>query len=86
MENTDKPEIDFTWYPEIGFVYTHYKGGKYEVLMLAKHSETNEELVIYKSVQFGNIYARPLSMFFEIVTNHEGFKVMRFREFNYIKK
>lgn len=55
-------------YPEIGKIYQHYKGGKYEVLTMATHSETGEPLVIYKSILFGSIYARPLSMWFDIIT------------------
>jgi len=54
-------------YPEIGKQYNHYKGGRYEVLTLAKHSETGEVLVIYKSLHFGSVYARPLSMWFDTV-------------------
>lgn len=52
-------------YPEIGKIYRHYKGGKYKVLTLCKHSETDETLVIYKSIHFGSIHARPLSMWFD---------------------
>lgn len=48
-------------YPEPGRLYKHYKGGIYEFLFLAEHSETGETLVIYKSVLFGTNYARPLS-------------------------
>lgn len=59
-------------YPVIGGLYTHYKGGTYEVITLAKHTETNEDLVIYKSTEFGSIYARPLSMWFEDVSKHDG--------------
>lgn len=47
-------------YPEIGMKYRHYKGGLYEVLFLSKHTETNEIMVIYKSIHFGTFYARPL--------------------------
>lgn len=57
----------FVEYPEIGCKYRHYKGGLYEVITLATHSETNEALVIYKSLLFGSIHARPLSMWFETV-------------------
>lgn len=42
--------------------WKHYKGGVYEIISLANHSETKEALVIYKSVPFGSIYARPLTM------------------------
>lgn len=57
-----------TKYPEIGKQYNHYKGGRYEVLTLAKHTETDEILVIYKSLHFGSVHARPLSMWFDTVT------------------
>ena len=47
-------------YPESGKLYRHYKGGVYEFLFMAPHSETGENLVIYKSVLFGSYHARPL--------------------------
>jgi hypothetical protein len=59
-------------YPEIGKQYIHYKGGRYEVLTLAKHTETDEVLVIYKSLHFGSVHARPLSMWFDTVTLENG--------------
>lgn len=52
-------------YPEIGKNYRHYKGGLYKVLTLAKHSEIEEVLVIYRSVHFGSVHARPLNMWFQ---------------------
>lgn len=69
---------EFKRYPEIGRVYDHYKGGKYQVLTLAKHSETDEDEVVYRSLIFGSVYTRPLRMWFEEVENHEGKKVSRF--------
>ena len=54
-------------YPELNRVYKHYKGGTYEVLTMAKHIETNEDLVIYFSREFGSVYARPLSEWFDLV-------------------
>lgn len=51
--------------------YQHYKGKFYEVIGIAKHSETLEDLVIYKALydseEFGNnaLWARPKSMFLE---------------------
>ncbi len=54
-------------YPEIDALYDHYKGGRYKVLTLAKHTETDEVLVIYKSIHFGSVHARPLSQWFEII-------------------
>jgi len=58
--------------------YRHFKGGEYEVLFTARHSESEEELVIYRALYGdGAIWARPLSMFTETVL-HEGKEVPRF--------
>jgi len=58
---------NFIKYPTVGAFYQHYKGGRYEVLTLSTHSETGEVLVIYKSVHFGTVYARPLDQWYESV-------------------
>lgn len=48
--------------------YRHYKGGEYELLFTATHSETLETLVIYRALYGdGGIWARPASMWFEPV-------------------
>jgi len=49
-------------------IYRHYKGNEYEVLMVAKHSETEEEMVVYRALygEYG-IWVRPLAMFLEKV-------------------
>ncbi|MBW2968020.1 DUF1653 domain-containing protein [Candidatus Woesearchaeota archaeon] len=49
--------------------YRHFKGGEYEVIGVARHSETQEELVIYKALfsspdfPEGQLWARPKGMF-----------------------
>jgi hypothetical protein len=54
-------------------IYRHYKGKEYEVLGLARHSETLEELVIYKALYntadlgYGALWVRPKGMFEETV-------------------
>jgi hypothetical protein len=58
-------EKEIKQYPVIGGLYKHYKGGVYEFITMSTHSETNEPLVIYKSMHFGSVYARPLSMWFD---------------------
>jgi len=49
-------------------IYRHYKGNEYEVLMVAKHSETEEDMVVYRALygEYG-IWVRPLAMFTEKV-------------------
>lgn len=65
-------------YPIVGRIYENYKGGTYEVLMLAKHSETNETLVIYKSLLFGSNHARPLDVWNEKITINKNKTINRF--------
>jgi len=58
--------------------YRHFKGGKYDVVGVAKHSETLDELVIYKPL-YGEMrtWVRPIEMFFDTV-EFEGKTVPRF--------
>ena len=60
--------------------YKHYKGKEYEVIGIARHSETLEELVVYRAlyqVEGENLWVRPLKMFLEEV-EIEGKKMPRF--------
>lgn len=58
--------------------YRHFKGKEYEVLGVAKHSETLEKMVVYRAL-YGNrdIWVRPLSMWEETVERNGG-TVQRF--------
>jgi hypothetical protein len=59
--------------------YRHYKGNEYEVLGAARHSETLEELVVYRPL-YGDhgLWVRPRSMFVESVELN-GRRVPRFQ-------
>ncbi|MDB5224632.1 MAG: hypothetical protein JWO43_254 [Candidatus Adlerbacteria bacterium] len=64
--------------PTVGQHYRHYKGTEYVVIALAKHSETEEGLVIYQDVGSSEkIWARPTSMFVETV-EIDGVTQLRF--------
>jgi hypothetical protein len=54
-------------YPELNRIYKHYKGGRYEVISMATHTETDELMVVYKSLLFGSVYVRPLKIWNETV-------------------
>jgi hypothetical protein len=58
--------------------YRHYKGNDYQVIGIARHSETEEELVVYRKLYGdGSLWVRPLAMFIEDVTV-DGQQVQRF--------
>ena len=64
--------------------YEHYKGKQYEVIGIAKHSETLGDSVIYKALydseEFGDnaLWARPKDSFLETV-NIDGKEIPRFK-------
>ena len=67
---------------ELG-LYKHYKGNSYEVIGIAKHSETLELMVVYKATyqpEGENLWVRPLAMFQESVMI-DGVEVKRFEKF-----
>ncbi len=61
--------------------YRHFKGNEYEVIGIAKHSETLEEMVVYKALYAeGDIWVRPKEMWNETITR-DG---KTFKRFEYI--
>jgi superfamily II DNA or RNA helicase len=58
--------------------YVHFKGNEYEVIGIAAHSETEEELVVYRALYGeGGLWVRPVAMWDEAV-EHNGRRVKRF--------
>lgn len=58
--------------------YRHFKGGEYQVQGVARHSETNEAMVVYEPLYGeGGLWVRPLEMFVETV-EYEGKQQPRF--------
>ena len=59
--------------------YRHYKGKEYTVIGVARHSETEEEFVVYRQ-EYGDhgLWVRPKAMFLEMV-EVDGQTVPRFR-------
>ena len=48
--------------------YRHFKGNEYEVIAVAKHSETLEEMVVYRALYGdGGVWVRPASMWNETI-------------------
>ena len=53
--------------------YEHHKGARYRVLDVARHSETEERLVVYRALHGeGGLWVRPLAMFVETVDTADG--------------
>ena len=61
-----------------GRVYKHFKGGYVLVLSTAKHSDRDEIEVVYKGLNNGKIYARPIESFVEMVAGHNSDMQPRF--------
>lgn len=54
---------------EAGSLYEHYKGMRYKILAVGRHSETLEEVVVYQALYGeGDVWVRPLNMFLEKIT------------------
>lgn len=60
-------------------VYRHYKGNEYELIDVAVHSETMEEMVVYRAL-YGEqrLWVRPAYMWNEEIVLEDGRRVLRF--------
>lgn len=58
--------------------YRHFKGGEYQVLGMARHSETGEDMVVYRALYGeGGMWVRPAAMWNETV-ERDGATFVRF--------
>lgn len=78
-QETLQPYSELAQSVQANSLYEHYKGMRYKVLAVGRHSETLEELIIYQALygDFG-VWVRPLKMFFEVV-EIKGAMTPRFR-------
>ena len=69
-------------YPQPGEKWQHYKGGKYQIVAMCNHTETNEVLVVYRSLSFGGFHARPYSEWHEQVGEDKkyNYPIYRFQK------
>lgn len=59
-------------------IYRHFKGGLYEAITVGRLSEArDQEFVVYRSLDNGFVWIRPIKMFFEEV-ERDGYKGPRF--------
>lgn len=73
------------WLIRIGEKYRHFKGKEDEIVCMARHSETEELMVVYKALYGpGETWVRPAKMFFEQIEVN-GEMVYRFKKINFLK-
>ncbi len=59
-------------------IYRHFKGGEYQLIKVARDSETTKEVVVYQSLEHPDrVWVRPLGMFIENVSR-DGYDGPRF--------
>ena len=65
--------------PQPNETYKHFKGNQYQIIALAKHSETLEDMIVYKALYGeGDVWVRPATMFTDMKTLEDGTQVQRF--------
>ena len=67
-------------------IYRHYKGNEYELIDVAVHSETMEEMVVYRAL-YGEqrLWVRPAYMWNEEIVLEDGRRVLRFEFIGKVK-
>lgn len=55
---------------QVGGLYRHFKGNVYEVIAIAKDCEDLKEIVVYRNVEKGDVWTRPLDNFCETLTRN----------------
>lgn len=73
--------------PNEGRLYQHYKGDFYRIICRGRLSEErDQEMVVYRSMKFGSVWIRPLSMFMEDVLWPDGKHRARFTPIAHLPK
>lgn len=72
--------------PKKGEIYRHFKGNLYEIVIIARDSETLEEKVVYKEVEGDAAYVRPLPMFVSLVDKEKYPNVMQEFRFEIVQE
>ena len=62
-----------------GEIYRHFKGNVYEIVAVAKDCEDLKDIVVYRNVDKGDVWTRPLENFVEDV-NRDGKTFKRFEK------
>lgn len=57
---------------KIGGIYKHFKGNTYKVIGFARHSETEEDMVVYQSTKNNELWVRPIKMWNEYLPEKQS--------------
>jgi hypothetical protein len=63
---------------EPGQVYRHFKGARYEIVLIATDTETDADMVVYRDLKTGRAFVRSLAMFLSPKVFDDGKEVERF--------